>query len=69
MYSCEGGEKEKKREGERRGARERRGADATIAGVWGVTPEEIRNESPAYRRSALAKEESGSKKSSVEQQA
>ena len=37
--------------------RERRGADATIAGVWGVTPEEIRNESPAYR-SALAKETS-----------
>ena len=37
--------------------RERRGADAVIAGVWGVTPEEVRKESPAHR-SALAKETS-----------
>lgn len=33
-------------------ARERRGPDADIAGVWVITPEEVRNESPAYRREA-----------------
>jgi len=39
-------------------ARERRGPEADIAGVWVITPDEIRNESPAYR-SGLAKEERG----------
>jgi hypothetical protein len=31
-------------------ARERRGPEADIAAVWIITPEEIRNESPAIRR-------------------
>ncbi len=39
-------------------ARERRGAEADIAGVWVITPEEVRNESPAVR-SSLAREERG----------
>lgn len=39
-------------------ARERRGPDADIAGVWLITPEEVRNESPSYRRD-LAGEERG----------
>jgi predicted pyridoxine 5'-phosphate oxidase superfamily flavin-nucleotide-binding protein len=30
-------------------ARARRGPEADIAGVWVIVPEEIRNESPAYR--------------------
>jgi len=47
--------------------RERRGPDATIAGVWGVNPDEIRNESPGYR-SSLAKEENGIRKNPVEQE-
>ncbi len=36
--------------------RERRGPDAEIAGVWAVTPEEVRNESPGYR-SALPRQQ------------
>ena len=47
--------------------RERRGPDATIAGVWGVNPDEIRNESPGYR-SSLAKEENVIRKNPVEQE-
>jgi len=39
-------------------ARERRGAEADIAGVWVITPEEVRNESPAVR-SSLARDERG----------
>ncbi len=47
--------------------RERRGPDATISGVWGVKPEEIRNESPGYR-SSLAKEENAIHKNPVNQE-
>ena len=47
--------------------RERRGPDATISGVWGVKPEEIRNESPGYR-SLLAKEENAIHKNPVNQE-
>ncbi len=39
-------------------ARERRGPDADIAGVWVIVPEEVRNESPAYR-GKLAAEKRG----------
>ncbi|HEY3491220.1 MAG TPA: hypothetical protein VGK27_14020 [Candidatus Deferrimicrobiaceae bacterium] len=39
-------------------ARERRGPTADIAGVWIVTPEEVRNESPGFRRKQ-AEEERG----------
>ncbi|NTV82304.1 MAG: hypothetical protein HGA14_00065 [Chlorobaculum sp.] len=39
-------------------ARQRRGPEADIAGVWVIAPEEVRNESPGYR-AALANDARG----------
>jgi hypothetical protein len=40
-------------------ARERRGQEADIAGVWVIVPEEIRNESPALRAREVAEKRGG----------